>query len=168
MDKSSIQKITKLSYVFLLGCLSYYLLIGSYWDKGSIGKSIRKATLKNMTTHYYQQCPNDEKRYGYKSCDTRRFTKIQLDDEVVVVKETWNSSGKIRNWNEKRSPDEFIYVYNNDRDEVIRSDKHYKLSKKIVWGLFFFSLFLIWISRGISIPILNKVRSIINSGWDKI
>jgi Ca2+/Na+ antiporter len=167
MDKSNIQKITKLTYVFILGCLSYYLLIGKYYDNHSIADSIRSATLKNMTSHWYLQCPNDKNRYGYKSCDTRRFTKIQLDDEVVDVNDKWSSS-RISSWNNKRKADEFVYVYNSDRTRISQSKKLRETTKNIVWGLFFFSLFLIWISRGLSIPILNKVRSIINSGWDKI
>ncbi|MDA9913481.1 hypothetical protein N9D56_01060 [Methylophilaceae bacterium] len=167
MDKSNIQKITKLSYVLILGCLSYYLLIGKYYDNHSIGDWAMDLVKDKQTKHWYQQCPNDKNRYGYSGCDTRRFTKIQLDEEEVDVsdKTTWR---KIDDWNRERSPDEFIYVYRNDRSAVLTSGKYLQEGKKIVWGLFIFSLFLIWISRGISIPILNKVRSIINSGWDKI
>ena len=167
MDKSNIQKITKLCYVFLLGCISYYLFIGNYYDNHSIGESISKTTLKKLTKHWYQQCPNDKNRYGYNGCDTRRFTNIDLDGEVVDVNDVWSRS-KILNWNEKRKADEFIYVYRNDHMQIVLSGKHREISKKIVWGLFLFSLFLIWISRGISIPILNKVMSIVNSGWNKI
>ena len=168
-EKSNLQKITKLSYVFILACLSYYFLVGSIYKNNSIPDWTEDVLLKKLTKEWYQKCPNDKKRYGYDGCERRRYTTVELDKKIIYVENnSLQDSSDIQRWNKQRKPDEFIWVYNNDQYEVSRSGKHSSLTKQIIWIIFLLTLPIIWFSRGLSIPILNLIMSGINKGWNKI
>ena len=68
--------------------------------------------------------------------------------------------------NKSKKPGELILVYFNDERRAYYLSP--PMTKKIIWGLFFFTLPLIWFSRGFSIPIVNSIMKIFNKGWKKL
>ena len=163
MDKYNLPKITKISYVFIFGCLTYYLLIGN----STIGNWAGNVIQEKLTQHWYQKCPNNfGSAYTFKGCEGRGHTTLELDGKSVNIFSKDFSDWEVVEWNKKRKPDEFIWVYRNNSIEKYTIAKRY--SKRIVWGIFLISLALIWISRSKSIPILNKIMSLIKTGWKKI
>jgi|SaaInlStandDraft_5_1057022.scaffolds.fasta_scaffold70453_3 hypothetical protein len=167
--KSNLQKITKLSYAFILACLSYYFLVGSIHKNNSIPDLIKDVLLKKLTKEWYQKCPNNMNRYRYNSCEPRRYTAVELGMRIIYVENhSYQDLLDIEEWNKHRRPDEFIWVYKDDEYGVSMSRKYKSLTKQIIWIIFLLTLPIIWFSRGLSIPILNSITSAINKGWNKI
>ena len=168
-DKSNLQKILKLSYVIIFALLSYYILIGSKYDRKSVYDRVDKIVQNSITKHWYKECLEDNiKEIG---CLPRRFEKFNMNGRWVNAENESKKSGlrdyiARQEYNKTKKPGELKLVYFND------SRRAYYLSppitKKIIWGLFILTLPLIWFSRGISLPVVNSIMKLFNKGWKKL
>ena len=168
-DKSNLQKILKLSYVIIFTLLSYYILIGSKYENESVYDRVDKIVQNSITNHWFKECLEDNiKEIG---CKPTRYEKFQVNGRWINAYNQHKRDGirdyiARKEYNKSKKPGELILVYFND------SRRSYYLSppitKKIIWGLFFLTLPLIWFSRGISLPVVNSIMKLFNKGWKKL
>ena len=168
-DTSNLQKILKLSYVIIFALLSYYILIGSKYDRKSVYDRVDKIVQNSITNHWYKECLVDNiQEIG---CLPRSFEKFNINGRWVSAENESKRSGlgdyvARQKYNKTKKEGRLRLVYFND------SRKAYYLSppitKKIIWGLFILTLPLIWFSRGVSLPVVNSIMKIFNKGWKKL
>jgi len=168
-DKSNLQKILKLSYVIIFTLLSYYILIGSKYERKSVYKKVDKIVQQSITKHWFKECLEDKmKEIG---CEPTRYEKFLVNGRWISADIHHKRSGIMEysariKYNKSKKPGELILVYFNDERRAYYLSP--PITKKIIWGLFFFTLPLIWFSRGFSIPIVNSIMKIFNKGWKKL
>ena len=162
-NKSNLQKVTKSLYIILLIIFSYYILIGKmYGTDGSVHESIEDFITKKITNHWYSKCP-ENKTWDCKG----RYEIIEIDGVKIDVNNyTPGTTQILSKWNKQRGYSEFKWVYFND--VMISRSKATDLASKITWALFFLTIPLIWLSRSLSLRILNSMMSLFNKGWKKI
>ena len=168
-DTSNLQKVLKLSYVIIFALLSYYILIGSKYDRKSVYDRVDKIVQNSITNHWYKECLVDNiQEIG---CLPRSFEKFNINGRWVSAENESKRSGlgdyvARQKYNKTKKEGRLRLVYFND------SRKAYYLSppitKKIIWGLFILTLPLIWFSRGVSLPVVNSIMKIFNKGWKKL
>lgn len=168
-DKSNVQKILKLSYVILLSVLSYYILIGNMYGRKSVYDSVDKIIQNSITKHWYKECLEDKmKEIG---CKPKRFDKFQVNGRWIEAKNESKKSGLRdyivrQEYNKGRKSGELKLVYFNDSNRAYYLSP--PISKKIIWGLFFLTIPIIWFTRGISISFVNSIMKLFNKGWKKL
>ena len=168
-DTSNLQKILKLSYVTIFALLSYYILIGSKYDRKSVYDRVDKIVQNSITKHWYKECLEDNiKEIG---CLPSRFEKFNMNGRWVTAENETKKSGlrdyiARQEYNKTKKSNELKLVYFND------SRRAYYLSppitKKIIWCLFILTLPLIWFSRGFSLSVVNSIMKLFNKGWKKL
>ena len=163
MNKSDTQKIIKIVYFLILTGLSYYFLVGSLYKNNSIPNWTHEIITTLTTKHWYEKCP-----YSFINDGCRgKYEKIEIGGKTISAKHwTVENSQLIGGYNSTRKSDEFKIVYNHNR--LVASKNAMDLNKKIIWVIFLITLPIFWLSRQLSLPILNSIMKIINKGWNKI
>jgi len=169
-DTSNLQKILKLSYVIILALLSYYILIGSKYEKKSVFKRVNTIVKESITNHWFLECLEDTISQG--GCDPTRHKKFLINGRWISADIHHKRSGigeyiARQKYNKTKKKGQLKLVYFNDE----RKRAYYlapPITKKITWGLFILTLPLIWFSRGISLPVVNSIMKIFNKGWKKL
>ena len=168
-DKSNIQKILKLSYVIIFTLLSYYILIGSKYERKSVYDRVDKIVQSSITNHWFKECLVDNiEEIG---CLPTRHKKFQINGRWISADIHHKRSGIFeygarQNYNKTKKEGRLKLVYFNDSRRAYYLSP--PISKKIIWGLFFLTLPLIWFSRGISLPVVNSIMKLFNKGWRKL
>ena len=168
-DKSNLQKILKLSYVIIFALLSYYILIGSKYERKSVYDRVDKIVQNSITNHWFKECLEDNmKEIG---CEPTRYKKFQINGRWISADIHHKRSGireysARKKYNKTKKSGELILVYFNDERRSYYLSP--PITKKIIWGLFFLTLPLIWFSRGISLPVVNSIMKLFNKGWRKL
>ena len=168
-DKSNPQKILKLSYVIIFTLLSYYILIGSKYERKSVYDRVDKIVQSSITNHWFKECLVDNiEEIG---CLPTRHKKFQINGRWISADIHHKRSGIFeygarQNYNKTKKEGRLKLVYFNDSRRAYYLSP--PISKKIIWGLFFLTLPLIWFSRGISLPVVNSIMKLFNKGWRKL
>ena len=169
-DTSNLQKILKLSYVIILALLSYYILIGSKYERKSVYDRLDKIVQSSITNHWFKECLVDNiEEIG---CLPTRHKKFQIDGRWISADIHHKRSGMgeyfaRQKYNKTKKKGQLKLVYFNDE----RKRAYYlapPITKKITWGLFILTLPLIWFSRGVSLPVVNSIMKLFNKGWRKL
>ena len=169
-DTSNLQKILKLSYVIIFALLSYYILIGSKYERKSVYDRVNKIVQSSITNHWYKECLVDNiQEIG---CLPRSFEKFNINGRWVSAENESKRSGlgdyvARQKYNKTKKEGRLKLVYFNDE----RKRAYYlapPITKKIIWGLFILTLPLIWFSRGVSLPVVNSIMKLFNKGWRKL
>ena len=169
-DGSKIQKILKLSYVIIFALLSYYILIGSKYERKSVFKRVNKIVKQSITNHWFLECLEDTISQG--GCDPTRHKKFLINGRWISADIHHKRSGigeyiARQKYNKTKKKGQLKLVYFNDE----RKRAYYlapPITKKITWGLFILTLPLIWFSRGVSLPVVNSIMKLFNKGWKKL
>ena len=169
-DGSKLQKILKLSYVIIFALLSYYILIGSKYEKKSVFKRVNKIVKESITNHWFLECLEDTISQG--GCDPTRHKKFLINGRWISADIHHKRSGigeyiARQKYNKTKKKGQLKLVYFNDE----RKRAYYlapPITKKITWGLFILTLPLIWFSRGVSLPVVNSIMKLFNKGWRKL
>ena len=168
-NESNLQKILKLSYVIIFALLSYYILIGSKYDRKSVYDRVDKIVQNSITNHWFKECLEDNiKEIG---CKPTRYKKFQVNGRWISADIHHKRSGIMeyiaRNeYNKSKKPGELKLVYFNDSRRAFYLSR--PITKKIIWGLFILTLPLIWFSRGFSLSVVNSIMKLFNKGWKKL
>ena len=161
--KTDFKKIVKLSYVFILSCITYFLLVGSLYKNNSVPDWTHEILTKRLTNEWYMKCPNNRKSLD---C-VGRYKQITIDGVTIDANKWTPETSQLRkSWNKNRKNNEYKWIYDNDR--MLASQRATDLNQKVIWVIFLITLPIIWFSRQLSVPIVNSIMKIINKGWKKI
>ena len=98
-NKSNLHKITKLIYVILFTVLSYYVFVGSKYERHSIHDKVEDFLTKKFTNHWYSKCPSNRMSSSCKG----RYEIIEIDGVKIDANKWTQPTGQIRSkWNKQR------------------------------------------------------------------
>ena len=178
-NKANINKIARLSYVIILTILSYILFLS--WNS-PVEKITYEYLREVKTNHFFITCLKngwtDPETGSYrpfaskKECSFSGVKSINIDGyEMSVDPDDYNSyvyspqTEVFRKFNQdpKRG---WYYQYSNDNQIAFKKARD--ITPKIMWGLFFLSIPLIWFTRNFSILIVTLITKGTLKGWNKL
>ena len=173
-NKANIIKIARLSYVIILTILSYVLFLS--WNS-----PVEKITYQYLgevkTNHFFVTCLKgawtdpDTGHYrpltGKRECSFSGVESIIVENILIfpntVRTRDQNDAFKKFNQDPKRG---WYYQYSNDNQIAFKKARD--ITPKIMWGLFFLSIPLIWFTRNFSILIVTLITKGTLKGWNKL
>jgi len=179
--KENIKKTARLFYVTIMLIFSVFIFIFPETDDSYLGDKVEDLLKEKIKTYGFQSCPVEIKKTTITFLPNLyipRCNKYVLADEIKINGVTLNANRMMktydsdtrkklkifRDWN-KENRTKFIYK--------IEANFGYKeMAKKytllIMWALFLITIPLIWISRNVSISIVNGIMGIFKKGWTKL
>lgn len=178
--RENIKKISRLFYLTIMLIVSLLVFILPYTNHSYLGDKVEDLLKEKIKTYGFQSCPVEIKKTDMKAMPYLYIPRCKyvLADEIKIngvilnanrMMKTYDSDTRkklkiFRDWN-KENRTKFVYK--------IESHYGYKdMAKKytllIMWGLFLIFLPLIWLSRNVSISILNGIMGIFKKGWKKL
>ena len=179
--KDNIKKTARLSYVVIMLIFSLFIFILPETDDSYFGDEVEVLLKEKLKNYGFQSCPIEIEKTKMKFLPylyIPRCNKYILADEIKINGVTLNANRMMktydsdtikklkifRDWN-KKNRTKFIYK--------IEANFGYKeMAKKytllIMWALFLITIPIIWISRNVSISIVNGIMGIFKKGWTKL